>query len=145
MKILFRLATAFSFLILSFQQSSYGAQRCSCYPIPESKKYAVARKKLRFNRFESQWSCQYKCYAGKADAVIVTGRYQQTFSYPENGLEGICEGMIYNYHDTPNGNQMYVYLWEGQTESFNPAKSNSEDLKNWSKSVECKQPLFSWP
>ena len=135
----------FFFLIFIFLGNLSVASNCSCKPIPESKSYVGQARQKRFLGFYVHWTCDYNCVIQdkSSDGVkiiakntVVKADYEGRYWGQENGLEGICEGMVY----TPTENidlLRTIYSFDGETNWINPLRSESLNFKSWAKKNNC--------
>ncbi|WP_413288681.1 hypothetical protein [Bdellovibrio sp. HCB337] len=126
----------FSFITVSAQAKN----ACSCTPIPSMKKYIGDARKKHIVGYSIDWTCTYKCKLDARDsddkATLVTGAYHEYHVFPEDGSEGVCEGMVYKSHYNSMTNQ-YVYMYTGEDVPFRPTDSKSSDLKKWANTTYC--------
>lgn len=131
-------------LIIFFVMENAVASSCVCWPHPYTKKYPSDGYNRSKNKLSIKWSCDYTCSVKNEQSMIqktvVTARYAKTYRLPENGLEGICEGMIYESEFNPNAPGFSLYTYNGRNEYFNPHTSKSEDLKSFARSQNCEKP-----
>lgn len=128
------LVTAASFSKASDSESRPGACRCifngkKDYQLFEEKKGLIGGRTVH-----RKWTCEYTCEAGSRNDTVV-GSYKLTNFGDDTGLEGICEGTV--YESQFNGYVMRdVYMYKS-TESFNPKKAKAPELKQWAESHDC--------
>lgn len=132
-----KLVLVFMFLT-SFAQAK---DMCSCLPLPSTKTYPGNPRKKHILGYSVAWSCTYKCSKvtienGIKNEALVQGSYLEHYFFEENGLEGVCEGMIYEPVFNVNLNR-YIYTYNGKNTDFNPLKSNSRELVQWAKFNSC--------
>jgi hypothetical protein len=125
--------------IASFSKANESEQKknaCRCI-FNGTKDYQVFdEKKSWFGQrmVHRQWTCQYTCEVGSVSETVV-GSYKLTNYGDDNGLEGICEGTVYESQFNSFVNRE-VYSYKS-TESFNPKKGKAPELKQWAESHEC--------
>ena len=131
-----KLAMTSLVLVLNLFTLSAGAGPCGCDPVPTSKKYLGEARKKHVIGYSIDWSCTYQCRSSEGAATPVTGTYHKYFVGAENGLEGICEGMVYRAHYN-SALQRDIYMYTGENFTIDPAKSKSAELKQWAKTQAC--------
>jgi hypothetical protein len=94
----------------------------------ESKSYFGRRTVHR------KWTCEYSCETGSVVEKVI-GNYQMTNHGDDNGLEGICEGTVYE-SEFNQAVMREVYMYKS-TDSFNPKKAKAAELKQWAESHGC--------
>lgn len=113
---------------------------CGCLPIPTSKTYQGEARKKHFLGYSIDWTCSYSCTRdggqGDGPTVMVKASYHEFYLRPENGTEGVCEGMVYKSHYHPVRNEI-VYMYMGENFSFSPTDSSSKDLQRWANANNC--------
>lgn len=133
------------FLLITIFSGAAFATDCVCKALPESKKYIGEARQKKFIGFVVHWTCDYTCVVQDkhpsgdqitAKNETVTAEYQQYYFGQENGLEGICESMVY----TPAENielLRTIYSFEGEIKWINPRKSESDTFKAWAIKRHC--------
>lgn len=113
---------------------------CGCKPIPSTKIYQGDARKKHFIGYSIDWSCTYRCKIDsrdvKAKEMLVKAFYHEYHLLPEDGSEGVCEGMVYQSHFNPLTNQE-VYMYSGEDKIFSPSDSSSLNLKKWAEANFC--------
>jgi len=113
---------------------------CACTPMPSTKTYIGEARKKHFIGYSIDWTCTYKCKLDPRDedstGASVKGTYHEFHLLPEDGSEGVCEGMVYRalFNSTLN---RYIYMYTGENLSFSPSDSKSKELNTWSQSNNC--------
>ena len=82
---------------------------------------------------ERAWSCEYSCaLPSGGKPVKVIGTYEMSNDGDDTGLEGICEGTVYESEYNPyKGDFIYMYK---RTDSFDPARADAVELASWARS-----------
>jgi hypothetical protein len=134
----------YSFLSLIFLASTPGiaAAQNACYCTPTSKKEYIgeARQQL-FIGYKIHWLCEYKCTVhppgSEPTEETIMAEYQEIYHHREMGLEGICEGMVYEpTYNMDLGREIYV--WQGKVDDIDPKGSSSKTLKTWANANDCR-------
>jgi len=119
--------------LLSFFSVASSFAECVCTADPYSKKYSEYRK--TWYGSVRGWSCAYTCTDG-AESETLIGNHRDRYYGDENGLEGICDGLIYKYEYIIVMN-IFTYAYQG-IGPVDPRKSSSKDLQAWAKIHNCK-------
>lgn len=117
----------FSLLIATGAQAS----QCYCSADPYSKTYDDIDGIVKtWYGGKRAWSCVYTCSTPQGQTQI-KGHHKKTYIGDDNGLWGICDGLIYTeQYNNFSGN--FVYMLEGE-KKFDPEDSTSEDLTRFAK------------
>jgi hypothetical protein len=120
-----RIKISLAFLIV-FANAMIAQAECSCTADPYSKTYSEFRK--TWYGSVRAWSCRYTCTDGFVTEEIL-GNHRDWYAGDETGLEGICEGLIYQ-HEYIIVMDIFTYAYKG-IGIADPAKSKSAELKSW--------------
>ena len=133
------------FLMITLFTSAALATDCFCKALPESKTYIGPARQNKFIGFVVHWTCDYNCVLQEknpsgdlitAKNETVKAEYQHYYFGQENGLEGICESMVYK--PTENIQLLRtIYSFEGEIKWINPRKSDSDTFKAWAIKRHC--------
>lgn len=105
------------------------ASDCRCYPNHESKRYFHQVKKWYGKKVS--YSCQYLCHRQNDLKDIIFASHEKTIIGAEQGYEAVCDGTIYT--QTYSTSSHWFYWRYDKSYWFDPSKSTSPDLKQWSK------------
>lgn len=101
---------------------------CTCFWDQETKDYG--QKSTGILNTTVQYFCGYVCRADDGKFIKVRGGHVASFAR-EYGDEVVCDGLNYQYHETPMSKNYYAYIWDGQTHAFDPRFSQSSELQKW--------------
>ncbi|MCM2276455.1 MAG: hypothetical protein NDJ89_00070 [Oligoflexia bacterium] len=110
--------------------------RCGC-KFTGNKTYQAYQESKTFfgnRKVYRKWSCEYACDAGRGPEKVY-GIYELTNTGQDTGLEGICEGTIYE-SEFSSYTMREVYLFK-ETRTFNPRKADSPEVKAWAQENDC--------
>ena len=126
-----RLLSLFVTVFALFLGLSAQASQCYCKADPYSKKYTEPNGvENHWWGGKRDWTCEYTCSTPNGEAKIVA-RHKKTYFGKDDGLWGICDGLIYESRYNTYLND-FVYTLEGN-KGLDPVKSASPDLQKFTK------------
>lgn len=117
------------FLLSLWIFNANSASACSCLADPLSKTYQLIEE--TWYGTKRKWSCEYLCIDTQDSQHAVIGYHQDWYFGRDEGLEGICDGLQYSKQYIPSRDN-FVWVLQ-QANYFNPKKSSSRELREFSK------------
>lgn len=100
---------------------------CRCLTDPYSKTYEYVEKTWYGSR--RKWSCRYTCEDFNGNRAELTGWQKDWNLGVDQGLEGVCEGTVYEA-EFSRATLDYVWVLRG-AEWFDARKTKSLEIKGW--------------